>query len=91
MKKEHEITFDILVDEDNTFAEQLGIAFNVQDFIIPHYQQLGIDLRTYNGNNENSLPIPAVFVVDKDYNVTYSFIDVNYMNRVNINELIMSL
>lgn len=91
MKEKNAITFDILVDENNTFAKQLGISFYLQEFVVPHYQQLGIDLKEFNGNDENGLPIPAVYVFDKDYNVTYSFTDVNYMNRVNIDELIMNL
>lgn len=91
MNEKNQITFDVLVDENNTFAKQLGVSFSLQDAILPHYQQLGIDLKEFNGNNENTLPIPAVFVVDKNYNIIYSFVDVNYMNRVDINELIKSL
>ena len=90
MVDENSLTFDILFDENNTLAQQLGISFRLQDFVIPHYQQLGIDLKEYNGNDENTLPIPAVFVVDRDYNVTYSFVDANYMNRVDTDELIKS-
>lgn len=91
MKENNAIMFDVLVDESNTFAKQLGISFYLQDFVISHYQELGIDLQEFNGNNENSLPVPAIYVFDKDYNVTYSFVDTNYMNRVNIDELIMNL
>ena len=88
---DNKITFDILFDENNALAKQLGISFRLQDFVIPHYQQLGIDLKEYNGNDENILPIPAVFVVDKDYNVIYTFVDANYMNRVDTDELIRKL
>lgn len=91
MNEKNEITFDVLVDENNVFAKQLGISFSLQDAVLPHYQRLGIDLKEFNGNNENTLPVPAVFVVDKNYDVKYSFVDVNYMNRVDINELIKSL
>lgn len=91
MMENNEISFDILFDENNVFAQQLGISFQLQDFVVPHYQQLGIDLREYNGDNQNTLPVPAVFVVDKNYNITYSFVDTNYMNRIDIDELIMNL
>ncbi|SBW05494.1 Alkyl hydroperoxide reductase/ Thiol specific antioxidant/ Mal allergen [uncultured Dysgonomonas sp.] len=91
MMENNEISFDILFDENNVFAQQLDISFQLQDFVVPHYQQLGIDLREYNGDSQNTLPVPAVFVVDKNYNITYSFVDTNYMNRIDIDELIMNL
>lgn len=91
LKNNHTLKFDILTDQDNSLAKQVGIAFQLQDFILPIYENLGITLSTFNGNDGNELPIPAVFVVDQTGTITYRFIDVNYMNRVNINELILSL
>lgn len=83
--------FDILSDIDDRYAKELNIAFGVQDFVLPYYQQLGIDLKEYNGNEEYSLPVPAVFVIDKNRTITFSFIDVDYTKRVNMEELINSL
>lgn len=88
---DNQITFDILYDQNNTLAKNLGIAFKLQDNIIPYYQKLNIDLETYNGNDSNILPIPAIFVISKKHEITYSFVDANYMNRVNIGELIQNL
>lgn len=88
---ENHITFDILYDENNLLAKSLGISFELQDFVLPYYQQLGIDFKKYNGYDENSLPIPAVYVIDRDYTITYSFVDSDYMNRLNIEDLIKKL
>ena len=83
--------FDILYDKDNTYAKELNIAFDLQASLLPYYQQLGIHLEEYNGNEENSLPIPAVFVIDKNKTITFTFIDVDYTERVNIEELLNNL
>ena len=83
--------FDILYDKDNTYAKELNIAFDLQTSLLPYYQQLGIHLEEYNGNEENSLPIPAVFVIDKNKIVTFTFIDADYTERVNIEELLNNL
>lgn len=91
MREKNQLSFDILFDKDNTLANQFGISFNLQDFVVPYYLQLGIDLNVHNGNNQNAVPIPAVFVIDKDYNITYSFVDADYTNRVDIEELIKNL
>lgn len=91
MYTDHPLGFDILADIDNKYAKELGIAFDVQDFVLLYYRQLGINLSEYNGNDDNNLPIPAVYVIDKNQTVTFSFIDANYTKRVNIELLLNSL
>ena len=89
--EKHSLTFEVLTDKDNIFAKQLGIVFELQDFVLPHYESLGINLSSFNKNNDNSLPIPAVFVVDESSEIIYKFADANYMNRIDIDELLKTL
>lgn len=88
LKNNHALGFDVLTDPDNSLAKQLGISFSLQDFVLPIYQNLGITLSSFNGNENNELPVPAVFVLDQTGTITYTFIDSNYMNRVDIDEII---
>ena len=85
------LTFEVLTDKDNTFAKQLGIIFELQDFVLPFYNALGINLSSFNKNDDNSLPIPAVFVVNENGIIIYKFADANYMNRIDIDELLNTL
>ena len=89
--EKHNLTFEVLTDKDNLFAKQLGISFELQDFVLPYYQALGIDLMHFNKNNDNSLPVPAVFVIDQNGKIIYKFVDANYMNRIDIDELLQTL
>lgn len=91
LRNNHDLDFELLTDKDNAVAKQLGISFGLQDFVIPTYGSLGIDLSEYNENANNELPIPAVFVIDTNGNITYRFVDTNYMNRIDIQELIEQL
>jgi len=91
LKNNHALGFDVLTDQDNRLAEQLGISFSLQDFVLPIYEKLGITLSSFNGNDYNELPVPAVFVLDQTGTITYTFVDSNYMNRVDIDEIIKSL
>ncbi|HAO08341.1 MAG TPA: alkyl hydroperoxide reductase, partial [Chryseobacterium sp.] len=77
--------------KNNTLAKQLGVAFELQNYVIPVYSSLGIELSTYNENNNNELPVPAVFVIDTNGSIIYKFVDTNYMNRINIQELTAQL
>ena len=89
--EKHHLTFEVLTDKDNTFAKQLGIVFELQDFVLPFYNALGINLSSFNKNDDTSLPIPAVFVVNENGIIIYKFADVNYMNRIDIDELLNTL
>lgn len=91
MIEKNNLEFEVLTDIDNNFAKKLGIVFQLQDFVLPYYKGLGIFLSDFNKNNDNTLPIPAVFVVDENRVVTYRFLDVNYMNRVDVEKLIEAL
>lgn len=91
MIEKNNLEFEIITDKNNEYAKKLGIVFQLQNFVLPHYQNLGINLSDCNQNEENTLPVPAVFVVDKNNAITYKFLDVNYMNRVNVEELIQAL
>ncbi|BAP33300.1 alkyl hydroperoxide reductase [Chryseobacterium sp. StRB126] len=91
MTEKNNLEFEVLTDVDNNFAEKLGIAFQLQDFVLSYYKNLGIHLSDFNKNNDNTLPVPVVFVVDKNNVITYKFLDVNYMNRVDVEELIQAL
>lgn len=91
MSEKNNLEFEVLTDFDNRFAKKLGITFRLQDFVLPYYKGLGIDLSDFNKNNDNILPVPAVFVVNENKVITYKFLDVNYMNRVDVEELIEAL
>lgn len=91
LKNRHHLEFELLTDKDNVLAKQLGISFELQDDVVPVYARLGIALSDYNENHNNELPVPAIFVIDTDRTITYKFADTNYMNRVDIQELIGQL
>lgn len=91
LKAHHQLGFELLTDRDNLLAKQIGISIQLQDDIIPVYSNLGIKLSNYNENDYHELPVPAVFVINTDYSITYKFVDSNYMNRINIDELIEQL
>lgn len=91
LKGNHNLDFELLTDKNNALAKQLGISFGLQEYVVPTYNSLGIDLSEYNENENNELPVPAVFVIDINGSITYKFVDSNYMNRINIQELIAQL
>ncbi|MFD2938959.1 peroxiredoxin-like family protein [Flavobacterium notoginsengisoli] len=88
LSEKHNLQFEVLTDANNIFAKQLGITFKLQDFVLSSYKSIGINLKDFNKDEENTLPVPAVFLVNEKREILYNFFDVNYTNRINIEELL---
>ncbi|UUC44347.1 peroxiredoxin-like family protein [Flavobacterium cerinum] len=91
LTEQHQLSYPLLTDKNNALAQQLGITFELPDFVRPYYKQLGINLEDFNDDTRYILPIPAIFVIDQNNVICYSHIDPNYMNRVEMETLIAQL
>ncbi len=76
---QRKLDFEILFDEDNQYAERLGLKHGFPDGLKDVYGKFGIDIERSNGNPKWELPIPARFVVDAsgtirsaDFNADYT-------------------
>ncbi|MBI3701086.1 MAG: AhpC/TSA family protein [Afipia sp.] len=78
--------FPILTDLDNGYALLLNLAI----WLSPDLQEIlsGRDMPNYHGNDAWMLPIPATFVVGKDGLVKARFVDPDFRNRMDIEDLI---
>lgn len=74
-------TFEVLSDRDNQLANKLGIVFEVGSEVLKLYNGFGIDLEVTQGNNKNSLPIPATYVIDPNRTISLAYVDADYTKR----------
>ncbi|MGY4291210.1 peroxiredoxin [Bradyrhizobium sp. LM2.7] len=81
--------FPILTDLDNGYALSLNLAIwlgaEIQRLL--SYQ----DMAKFHGNDGWMLPIPAVFVVDRDGIVKARFVDPDFRKRMEIDDLLAEL
>ena len=86
--EKHNIKFKILSDIGNKVGKKYGIVFKLPDRLADLYVKLGIDLKKYNGNENNEIPVPATFVIDKNMTVKYSFGKADYTLRAEPDDII---
>ncbi|WP_017302916.1 peroxiredoxin-like family protein [Spirulina subsalsa] len=84
----NDLGFEVLSDAQNQLARQFGLVFNLPDYLRPVYEQLGIDLQTSNGNSDFELPIPATYVVNTEGIIIHSFVNPDYTQRQNPQDLL---
>lgn len=83
-------SFAIISDTLNTILKLYGVDFKVDDNTIDRYKKSGIDFTDVNGNNGNTLPVPAVFII-KDGRFSYIWFEKDYRKRPTVKELLDNL
>lgn len=77
-KEKNELEFEVLTDYNNEVARKFGIVFTLNNELVDIYNGR---LEAFNGVGTNELPIPATYVIDKDYIIKYAFVDPNHRQR----------
>ena len=79
---ENPFGFDILSDVDNIVASKYRLVFTLADKLRPIYDQFGIDLPVFDGNDRFELPMPATYVLRQDGMVAAGFVHEDYTQRM---------
>lgn len=89
-QEKNNLTFEILSDVGNKTAKDYGVVFELTPEVAEKYQS-GFNLHKYNGDESNTLPLAATYVINTDGTITYAFLDADYRNRAEPNDVIKAL
>lgn len=84
-------TFPVIFDEGLKIMKAYDVEYEVPENTVTRYRNTGIDLEKLNGSNGKYLPVPAVFIIDKEQTVTYRFFETDYKKRPSVKELLSHL
>lgn len=82
------LEFTVLSDATGEAAAGFDLDFEVDPETRRKYTQFGIDLAHINASGTWELVIPATYVIDSDGVIRYAFIDENYKNRADPDEVL---
>ncbi len=82
------LKFPVLTDVDAQLMKAIGIVFQLDEATKREYENFGMDFTEIHGNNKFELPVPAVYVVNKDMQIVYTHFEENYMTRLEVSELL---
>jgi peroxiredoxin len=85
------LTYPLLSDEGSAVATAFGVTFELPTYLRAVYESLGHDLPTVNGDGAWLLPVPATFVIDSDGIIAMSFIDIDFRNRLEPDDILAVL
>lgn len=83
--------YSVLHDKGLKIMKAYQVAFQVPENTVTRYRNSGLDLEKFNGENGANLPVPAVYIIDKESTITYRFFDENYKKRPSVQDLLDNL
>jgi len=83
--------YSVLYDEGLKIMKAYEVDYEVQENTITRYRNTGIDLEKTNGKDWKFLPVPAVYIIDKEGKITYRYFDADYKKRPSIQEILKNL
>jgi len=89
--EKHELKYEILTDSNNDLAKELGLVFSLDTELKDLYKEFGIDLESAHGNQNFELPVPATYVIDETGRVIMSYVNVDYTDRLEPEEVLTVL
>jgi peroxiredoxin len=84
-------TFSIISDEGMKISNDYGVTFKVDDKLVSRYKNFGVDLLKNNNQKDAMLPVPAVYVINRDGAVTFRFFNEDYKKQVAVKEILGAL
>lgn len=85
------VTYSVLSDDSLKIMNAYKVAFTLDPKTTEKYKGYGVDLTERNGSNGNNLPVPAVYIINKEGKITYTYFDKDYRNRVSVKEIVSHL
>jgi peroxiredoxin len=82
LAEKNNLTFKLLTDIEGEASEKYNILFEVPTYLREVYEQMGVNLSEYNMGEKWSLPLAATFIIDKNALIRYSFVNVDYTERM---------
>lgn len=89
-KEKNDLEFEVLSDVDNKVAKEYNVVFKLTDDVAKSYEE-SFGLSNYNGNDKGELPLAATYVIGQDKVIKYAFLDSDYRNRAEPQEIVSEL
>ncbi len=88
--EKHQLEFVVLSDVGNQVAKEYGVVYQLIKEVADIYDN-AFDMNGYNGDESNELPLAATYVIDTDGIIRYAFLDADYRNRAEPDEILKAL
>lgn len=83
--------FPIIYDDERKIMKAYDVSYAMDEKSVNRYKMAGINMEELNGNNGANLPVPAVYIIDKESTIVYRFFEPDYKKRASVKEILKNL
>lgn len=92
IKEKNELNFEVLSDNGNMVAKMYTTVFKNATTSVDTMAALGFDFDAHYSDDSRELPIPAIFIIEKDATISFAkSLGGDYRNRVEASEIMNAL
>ncbi len=84
-------SYSVLFDDGLKIMKSYDVAFSVDSNTVEKYKKNGIDFYDANGGNGATLPVPTVYIINKEGIIVFKHFDPDYRKRVTVQEILSHL
>jgi len=82
--------FSIIHDVNNTIMKAYKVAFEInKENVKSYYNYTKNKVEKYNLEDNNTLPVPATYIIGKNGNIAFVHYDPDYTNRKDLKEILI--
>ena len=80
-QRQNKLSFPILTDQNGEVAEQFGLRWELQPYLIEFFKMFNVDLPVIHEDDKWTLPMPARYVIEQDGSIAYAEVNPDYTRR----------
>jgi peroxiredoxin len=89
--QKNQLAYPVLSDSTLLATKAFGLEFTFSQSLVDVYRGFEIDLPKANGNSEWTLPIPATYAINRQGEIVFASLDVDYRNRAEPSAVLAAL
>ncbi|MGH1337729.1 MAG: peroxiredoxin-like family protein [Aureispira sp.] len=89
--QKNNLSFPVLTDRNAVFMKKLGLVFPLNANMKRDYAGFGMDFTSIHGNTNYELPVPAVYIINKNREIIFVHFEADYMTRIEPQQILTIL
>lgn len=91
IQEKHNLEYVVLSDENNEVANQFNLVYQMPEYLVALYKEIGLNVNEYNGDETWALPVSATYIIQTDGTIVYEYTKSDYKDRVEPSEVVEKL
>lgn len=82
IQEKHNLEYLVLSDESNVVAKQFNLVYQLPEYLIALYKEIGLNVDEYNGDETWTLPVSATYIIQTDGTIAFEYTKSDYKDRI---------